>query len=102
MRLSALGPAFRRRPPAKLVPGISRRIDRLVKAGLMERLQSPTDRRVVLIRLTQRGYDLVETSHPKLLEHNRALLDHMSEAETKKVAKGLARVLSGRLSRRDQ
>jgi len=86
----------------KLVPDISRLIDRLVNAGLMERRPSPTDRRVVLIRLTQRGYDLVETTHPKLLEHNRALLDHMSEAEIEKVAKGLARVLEGRLSQRDE
>jgi DNA-binding MarR family transcriptional regulator len=85
----------------KLVPDISRLIDRLVNAGLMERLPSPTDRRVVLIRLTQRGFDLIETIHPKLLEHNRALLEHMSEAEVEKVAKGLGRVLEGRLSRRD-
>jgi DNA-binding MarR family transcriptional regulator len=68
----------------------------------MERLPSPTDRRVVLIRLTQRGYDLMETTHPKLLAHNRALLDHMSEAEMEKLAKGLTRVLEGRLSRRDE
>jgi DNA-binding MarR family transcriptional regulator len=86
----------------KLVPDISRLIDRLVNAGLMERLPSPTDRRVVLIRLTQRGYDLIETTHPLLLEHNRTLFDHMSEAEMEKLAKGLARVLEGRLSRRDE
>jgi DNA-binding MarR family transcriptional regulator len=85
----------------KLVPDISRLLDRLVNAGLMERVRSPTDRRVVLIRLTQRGYDLVERIHPKLLEHNRGLVEHMSEAEMEKAAKAFARVLDGRLSRRD-
>jgi DNA-binding MarR family transcriptional regulator len=86
----------------KLVPDVSRLIDRLVTAGYFERLPSPTDRRVVLIRLTEQGNDLVERLHPKLLEHNRKLLDHMSAAEMEKVAKGLNRVLEGNLSKRDE
>jgi DNA-binding MarR family transcriptional regulator len=84
----------------KLVPDVSRLIDRLVTAGLFERIPSATDRRVVLIRLTDDGIDLIERLHPQLLEHNKKLLEHMSEAEMEKVAKGLARVLEGSLSKR--
>jgi DNA-binding MarR family transcriptional regulator len=85
----------------RLVPDVSRLIDRLVKMGLMERLPSPTDRRVVLIRLTPQGYDLIELTHPKLLEHNRAFFEHMPEADIKKAAKSLALVLKGSLTRRE-
>lgn len=93
----AFGPALMR-----LVPDVSRLIDRLVTAGLIERIPSTTDRRVVLIRLTDSGCDLVERLHPKLLEHNKKLLDHMSDAEMERVAKGLHRVLEGNLSKRDE
>lgn len=86
----------------RLVPDVSRLIDRLVAAGLFERIPSATDRRVVLIRLTDAGFDLVERLHPKLLEHNKKLLDHMSDSEMEKVAKGLRRVLEGKLAKRDE
>lgn len=91
------GPALMR-----LVPDVSRLVDRLVTAGLFERIRSATDRRVVLIRLTDRGVDLIEELHPKLLEHNKKLLDHMSDAELERVARGLRHVLEGNLSKRDE
>src|SRR5262245_22318791 len=56
---------------ASLNPDVPRLIDRLVKSELLERAPSATDRRVVLVKLTQEGIDLVERITPLLLEHNR-------------------------------
>lgn len=84
------------------VPDVSRMIDRLVTAGLFERLPSATDRRVVLIRLTEAGLDLIERTLPLLLAHNKKLFAHMSEGELEKLAKGLGRALEGVLSARDE
>jgi len=84
----------------RLVPDVSRLIDRLVKAGFLERLPAPDDRRVVLILLTQKGHELVEKVHGPLLEHNRKLLEHMSEPEQQKLANGMVRAMEGPLSRR--
>lgn len=85
---------------AKRVPDVSRLLDRLVKAGLIERAPAPDDRRVVLIRLTTKGFDLVEKIHAPLLEHNRALFEHLTEAEQQRLANGLARAFEGPLSKR--
>jgi DNA-binding MarR family transcriptional regulator len=84
-----------------LVPDVSRLIDRLVTAGHIERMPSPEDRRVVLVKLTQQGHDLVESVHPALLAHNAKLLEHMPTAELEQLAKGLAHAMEGGLSRRE-
>jgi DNA-binding MarR family transcriptional regulator len=84
-----------------LVPDVSRLLDRLVSAGHIERTPSPEDRRVVLVKLTQQGYDLVESLHPTLLAHNANMLDHMTTAELENLAKGLAHAMEGGLSRRE-
>lgn len=86
----------------RLVPDVSRLIDRLVTAGHIERSPSPADRRVVLIKLTQQGIDLVEELHPDLLAHNRKLFEHMSEAELERTAKGLVHAMEGPLGRRGE
>jgi DNA-binding MarR family transcriptional regulator len=69
-----------------LNPDIPRMIDRLVKAALIERAPSPTDRRVVLVKLTQEGIDLMEEVTPSLLEHNRKLFGDMPHPELAKLA----------------
>lgn len=74
-------------------PDIPRMIDRLVKSGLIEREHSPTDRRVVLVKLTQKGVDLVEEITPALLDHNRKLLGEMPVTDLSKLAELLPRAL---------
>jgi DNA-binding MarR family transcriptional regulator len=69
-----------------LSPDIPRLIDRLVKTELLERTASPTDRRVVLVKLTQKGIDLMEEVTPLLLEHNRKLFGDMPHPELAKLA----------------
>jgi DNA-binding MarR family transcriptional regulator len=63
------------------VPDVPRLLDRLVKAGLIERLPSPTDRRVVLVRLTQKGIDLADAAMPRLRDQAKKRVAHMTHAE---------------------
>jgi DNA-binding MarR family transcriptional regulator len=67
-------------------PDMPRMMDRLVKAELIERGPSPTDRRVVLVKLTQKGVDRMEDVWPFLLEHNRKLFGDMSQSDLAKLA----------------
>jgi DNA-binding MarR family transcriptional regulator len=69
-----------------LNPDIPRMIDRLVKSELLERVPSPSDRRVVLVKLTQKGIDLVEDITPALLAHNKKLFGAMPVSELVELA----------------
>ena len=42
-------------------PAVSRSVDALVRAGLVERTQDPNNRRRLALRLTQQGRDLLST-----------------------------------------
>lgn len=48
--------------------GLSKRLDRLETSGLIERNQDPNDRRGTLIRLTQRGLELIDEVLPIVVE----------------------------------
>ncbi len=52
-------------------PDMTRLVDRLEKAELIERNRCTEDRRVVWIKLTEKGFDLVEEIHPALLAFHR-------------------------------
>lgn len=64
------------------VPDLPRMIDRLVKNGLVERLPSTTDRRVVLVRLTPKGTALIDGVMGDIYDHCKAMVAHLSTAET--------------------
>jgi DNA-binding MarR family transcriptional regulator len=54
--------------------GTTARLDRLEKAGLVRRLPSPTDRRSVLVKLTEAGFDVIERAvEAGLAEQQRML-----------------------------
>jgi DNA-binding MarR family transcriptional regulator len=74
------------------VPDVPRLIDRLVKGGLVERTPSAEDRRVVLVRLTQKGVDRMEETFPMLIEHNRRLLGSLPARDLVELAAALDRV----------
>ncbi len=76
--------------------GTTARLDRLEKAGLTERLPSPTDRRGVLVRLTARGFDVVDRAVGAGLAEQRRLLDHMSEERQLELSKLLREALGVR------
>ncbi|MEW4454901.1 MarR family transcriptional regulator [Bremerella sp. JC817] len=63
------------------VPDITRLVDRLAEAQLVERNRSESDRRVVMISITPKGRQLVETIRSPLLEIHKQNLGHMTEDE---------------------
>ena len=67
----------------------SRTCDRLMKAGLLDRRESPDDRRHVTLTLTEAGNALVE----KVTKHRRAAIERvlrkMPETDRERLAKAL-------------
>lgn len=55
--------------------GLTNRIDRLEQAGLVERAANPEDRRGVLLRLSDRGRELVDLVTTEYLANQNAILD---------------------------
>jgi DNA-binding MarR family transcriptional regulator len=58
--------------------GTTARLDRLEKAGLVERSPSPSDRRGILVRLTPHGLDLVDQAVGAGLAEQQRMLAHLS------------------------
>lgn len=63
------------------VPDVTRLIDRLVKAGLVDRIRGEEDRRVVLARITTQGLALLRKLDEPVLELHRQTLGHLSKSE---------------------
>jgi DNA-binding MarR family transcriptional regulator len=95
----------RQPPPHQLTPtelygalmlssgAMTNRIDRLEGEGLVERHRETTDRRSVLVRLTARGVQLVETVLPQILDRERERLEPFTPAEREGLAGLLRRQL---------
>ena len=78
-------------PPFQLTPGallratlvtsgtMTNRIDRLASAGLLYREPDPSDRRGVLVTLSERGRSVVDAALTDLLDRERALLAGLSD-----------------------
>lgn len=64
-----------------LVPDVTRLVDRLVRAGLARRARTPDDRRVVLVRITPRGLDLLARLDGPTSSLVRSRLSHLSRSE---------------------
>ena len=63
------------------VPDITRLVDRLEAAGLVERRRPPEDRRVVLLRITDRGLALLAELDEPILALHRRQLGHLTRDE---------------------
>ena len=75
--------------------GMTARIDRLERACLVERRPHPTDRRATLVRLTDKGFDLIETIMPRHEETAKDILAPLSLDEQKTLNALLARLIGG-------
>ena len=73
---------------------MTNRIDRLATKGWVERLPSPTDRRGVIVRLTQGGQAAVDAAMADLLAREGELLDDMSADERAALNRALKRLLA--------
>ena len=67
------------------VPDVTRLIDRLVKAGLVDRIRGEADRRVVLARITTKGLALLRKLDEPILELHHQTLGHLSKDELKQL-----------------
>ncbi|PFG42455.1 MarR family transcriptional regulator [Isoptericola jiangsuensis] len=72
---------------------ITKRLDRLARAGLVERTVAERDRRGVVVALTAAGEELVDELFPRQVDRERAALVDLSEAERAELGRLLAVVL---------
>ncbi len=70
-------------------PGITGRLDRLEKAGLITRRPHPSDRRATLIELTAQGIELADSTFQSILEAADRLLEGVPRSEQEDLAAGL-------------
>ena len=104
--LDALMELYRAHPERGLTPtelanaslltagGMTVRLQRIQKAGLIDRNPNPNDGRGVLVRLTQTGVDLVEHALPTLLNAQAASVDGLSPSERTQLADLLRNLLA--------
>ena len=74
--------------------GMTKRLDRLAEAGLVERRPDPHDRRGTLVRLTGRGKQLVDRALPGHLANEERLLAALDPAERRRLDELLGKLLS--------
>lgn len=73
--------------------GLTRRLDSLVSAGLVERLRCPTDRRGSYARLTPAGLRRLERAAPDHVEHvRRYFVDRLSRNQLASLVEALERI----------
>lgn len=72
--------------------GISLRLERLEKEGLIRRRRDVHDRRVVHVSLTQRGRILIDTVHGQHIKAQNALLEGFESEELKVLNQMLAKM----------
>jgi DNA-binding MarR family transcriptional regulator len=74
--------------------GMTKRLDRLAEAGLVERRPDPSDRRATRIRLTRRGKTLVDRAIEEHLERQRGLFRSLTDQERRRLDGLLRKVLA--------
>jgi DNA-binding MarR family transcriptional regulator len=71
------------------------RLDRLERAGLIERHASARDRRSVDVRLTQKGLDLIDEILPHHVANEQEALASLSPREQEQLDRLLAKLIRG-------
>jgi DNA-binding MarR family transcriptional regulator len=77
------------------VPDVTRLIDRLEELGLAERVRCEEDRRVVYVRITRSGTDLLAALDAPVLELHKSQLGHMSRQELAELSRLLVKARRG-------
>ncbi len=79
--------------------GLTRRIDGLVRCGMVQREQAPDDRRVIWAVLTPEGRRRIEQAAPDhVASVRRAVFDHLSRSQIRQLGETLAALRAGRAS----
>jgi len=74
--------------------GMTKRLDRLAEAGLVERRIDPDDRRGTLIRLTRRGKSAIDKAIKAHLANEAVLLRSLSPAQRRSLDELLRKLLA--------
>ena len=74
--------------------GVSQRLDKLERAGMVTRHIHPEDRRRIDVQLTSEGVQLVDSVLADLMEHESKLLDELTGAEQDDLRRTLKRLLA--------
>jgi DNA-binding MarR family transcriptional regulator len=105
--VGALGALRIASPPHRLSPthlakglmlssaGVTSRIDKLERRGLVRRLADPNDRRGVLIELTDEGVKVVDEAVAALTVSDRQLLERLDPQEIAQLEAILRKLLGG-------
>lgn len=75
--------------------GMTKRLDRMADAGLVERRDDPDDRRGVLVRLTARGRAAIDAAVGVHVENERRILRALKPKERRSLDGLLRKVLAG-------
>ena len=75
--------------------GVTSRIDRLERRGLVRRLPDPDDRRGVIVELTDQGLEVVDAAVAALAINDRQLLERLDAQEIAELEAVLRKLLSG-------
>ncbi len=67
-------------------------VDRMEKAGMVERTDSPTDRRYNIVRLTAKGRKLLDEVEPLYAKEVRKVMAVLKDAHQKKLTAMLERI----------
>ena len=81
--------------------GMTKRLDRMVEAGLVERRPDPGDRRGTLVGLTRRGKTVIDSAIDAHLANEERMLRSLSSAERRNLDE-LLRKLVGDLEQSDE
>lgn len=92
-------------PPYKLTPtelyrttmmssgGMTARLDKLEKAGLVERCPHPDDRRALTVCLTDKGLNLIKAMIPDYIDAQAAAVDGLTPDEQKQLSSLLEKLI---------
>ncbi len=72
--------------------GLTQRIDRLERSGLVSRTRDPNDRRVVYIELTAAGHNLIDTVLERHFAEQNSFLSGLTRTEQRQLAELLSRL----------
>lgn len=75
--------------------GMTNRLDRLERAGLIVRTPNPEDRRGTLVSLTEQGLEMMNRLVPLHVENEARLLSALSREEQETLGRLLGKLLDG-------
>lgn len=75
--------------------GMTNRLDRLERAGLIVRTPNPEDRRGTLVSLTDKGLEMMDRLVPLHVENEARLLSALSRDEQETLGRLLGKLLDG-------